>query len=149
MSTIDDVPLLPCVGRVLLVAVDHLALPRQRALHKGALLLVELAQHAEHGTLVDHATALSPAAGVAGPLPPRADVGNGAAGRRHWLARDGVVLVRLAIVVVVVGGVIVVVVVVAVVLLLGTGSGNGHGSRARHGGLYSHSSRHGGPGRVR
>lgn len=104
---------------------------------------MEFAQHAEYGALVDHTPALSPAAGVAGPLSPGADVGNGS-------ACDGVLLVcQLAVIIVVVVVVDVVLVVVVVVLLAGAGSCDGHGSRARHGGLYSHGSRHGEPGRVR
>lgn len=131
------VPLLPCVRRVLLVTVDDLALPRQRALHKGALLFVELAQHAQGGALVDHAPALSAAAGVTRTLSTCSNVGNGASGRRHRLARGRVLVGRRL-----------------GVLLLGACSSNGHGSRTRHGRLYSHGSRHIavggiGPGRVR
>ena len=65
-----DSPLLGSVGRVLFVALDGLSLAWQRALDKGALLLVELAQDTEGGALVDHAAALPPPARVAGALPP-------------------------------------------------------------------------------
>ena len=75
------------VGRFLLRVVDDLALARQRALHKGALLLVELTQYTEHGALVHHTAALPPAAGVTRALPACADVSDGADGGRDGLAR--------------------------------------------------------------
>jgi hypothetical protein len=122
---IPNIPLLLGTGRILLLAVNDLPLAWQRTLHKGALLLVELAQHTEHGALVDYAAALPPAAGVTRPLSPCSNVGNWTDCGRHRLARDVVLFA---------GG--------RLVLLLGAGSGDGNGSRARHGGLYSHGCRH-------
>jgi hypothetical protein len=86
---------------------------------------MELAQYTQQGTLVDHATALSPPAGVARSLPPRANVGNRTDSGRDGLANDEVLFARRGL-----------------LLLARAGSGDGNGSRTRHGRLYSHGGRH-------
>jgi hypothetical protein len=128
----SDVPLLLGTRRVLRLAVHDLPLPWQRTLYERALLLVELAQHAEHSALVYDTPTLSPAAGVTGPLSPCSNVGNWANCGRDGLGCDVVLLAGQGL-----------------VLLLGAGSGDGYGSRARHGRLYSHGSRHIACGRTR
>jgi hypothetical protein len=128
----SNIPLLLGSRRVLFLAVHNLPLPWQRTLQKRALLLVELAQHAEHSALVYDTPTLPPAAGVAGPLSPCSNVGDWANCGRHRFARDVVLLARQRL-----------------VLLLGAGGGDGDGSRALHSRLYSHGSRHVACGRTR
>lgn len=122
-----DIPLLLVVRRVLLAVVDYLALPGQRALYKGALLLVEIAQDAQLGALGYYAAAFASPAGITWPLSPRANVGDGADARGHRLAGDHGVFGwgRFR-------------------LLARAGSGDGDRIRPRHGhgGLYSHGGRH-------
>jgi hypothetical protein len=65
-----DIPLLGVVGRVLFLTVDDFPLPRQRALYKGTLLLVELAQDTEGGALMYDTAAFPPSAGVTRAFPP-------------------------------------------------------------------------------
>jgi hypothetical protein len=124
-----NIPLLLVVGRVLLAVVDYLALSGEWALHKGTLLLVKLAQNAQHGTLVNYTTALASPAGITGSLPPCADVGDRTSSRGDRLASDQVLFPRRGL-----------------WLFARAGSGDGDGSLAwhGHGWLYSHSGRHGG-----
>ena len=81
-----DIPLLCVAGRILFLTVDDFSLAGQRTLHKGTVLLVELAQDTQGGALVYHTATLPPSAGVTRAFSPRADVGDGAVGG-GWLGQ--------------------------------------------------------------
>lgn len=81
-----DIPLLCVAGRILFLTVDDFSLAGKGTLHKGTVLLVELAQDTQGGALVYHTATLPPSAGVTRAFSPRADVGDGAVGG-GWLGQ--------------------------------------------------------------
>ena len=77
---------------VFLSIIRRLSLAWYRALHKGALLLVELAQHAKDCSLVDHTAALPSPTGVARPLTTGPDIVVDDPHGGDWLGLDQVLL---------------------------------------------------------
>lgn len=66
---------IPSFGAVLVLHLRiQLSLPGLRALHKRAVLVMELAQHAGDLPLIDYTTALASPAGVARTVLPRSNV---------------------------------------------------------------------------
>jgi hypothetical protein len=88
-ALIDGLPLL-CIALVAVSRQGSLALSRLRILDKGALLVVEFAQHAERATRLDLAPALSTTASITRPLaasPKGGETGGGLDGIDQFVGR--------------------------------------------------------------